>query len=159
MTNWFADTFSSDASPEDLVKARSLNITRITGVVVPVIAGISVAIGELADEPPFNDAGFQRQIVLALVALIGVVATADIIGRSIASRDSSVGTILPRALPAKLVIPPAPGTHANKIVVGRVVGFRSTNGSNPGQWGEYLFVPDDSDENPSWQLVTALTLD
>ncbi|WP_130447941.1 hypothetical protein [Kribbella rubisoli] len=116
MTNWFADTFSSDASPEDLVKARSLNITRITGVAVPVLAGISVAIGELTDQPPFNDAGFQRQIALALVALIGVVATADILGRSIASRDShsSVGTILPRTLPAKLVLDPDPGTHVKK---------------------------------------------
>lgn len=152
MANWFADTFSSQASDEDLVKARSLNITRITGVVVPVLAGISVGIGELADKPPFNDAGFQRQIVLGLLALIGVVATADILGRAIASRGSnaSVGTILPKPLSARLVQAGVPD------IDGRVVGFRNANGTSPGPWGEYLFVPDDSADAPSWQLVGAL---
>jgi hypothetical protein len=153
MENWFTDTFSSKASADDLVKARSLNITRITGVVIPVLAGISVAIGELADKPPFNDSAFQRQIVLALIALITVVATADILGRSIANRGSHapVGTILPKPMPARLREAGAAG------IDGQVVAFRDANSSNPGPWGEYLFVPDDLDPKkpdrmPSWQL-------
>jgi hypothetical protein len=55
---WISETFSSTAKEEDLVKARSLNITRITGVVTPVLAGIWTAISEVADTPPFNQADF-----------------------------------------------------------------------------------------------------
>ena len=46
MANWLKETFSSTASEEDIVKSRSLNITRISGVVLPVLVGVSTAIGE-----------------------------------------------------------------------------------------------------------------
>lgn len=88
--NWFSETFSSDADADDIVKSRSLNITRIAGVLVPILAGIATAIAEVADKPPFNDSAFQKQLVLALVLLIAVVTVADIIGRSIANLGDSL---------------------------------------------------------------------
>jgi hypothetical protein len=46
--------------------------------VTPVLAGIWTAISEVVDTPPFDQADFQRQLVLALIGLIAFVSVADI---------------------------------------------------------------------------------
>src|SRR5262245_39733304 len=95
--DWLADTFSSDAKESDLVKSRSMNTTRMAAVVAPLLAGIATALGDLSDTPPFNSVNFQRQLVLALVALIALASVADIIGRSVAASRAQfpVGTLFP----------------------------------------------------------------
>lgn len=109
---WISETFSSATKEEDLVKARSLNITRITGVVTPVLAGIWTAISELSDTPPFNQTGFQRQLILALIGLVALVSVADMFARAIASAKTAppipVATPLPKALKASKNIPTGP---------------------------------------------------
>lgn len=148
--NWFAETFSSDASEDDIVKSRSLNITRITGVVLPVLIGISTAIGEVKNTPPFDDVAFQKRLILAVLLLIAVVTVADILGRSIAnlgqslaSRGDNVATMLPKALAARHV---NVGLHAD----GHIVAFRASNASAPTSSGEYLFVATDGSTPPAW---------
>ena len=154
--SWLSDTFSSVAEEDDLVKARSLNITRITGVVTPVLAGIWTAISELSDTKPFNQTGFQRQLILALIGLIAVVSVADILGRSIASAKTApsvaVATPLPSSLKASKDVPGAPD------IAGRVVAFRASNASEPASSGEYLFVADDRTVDPSWERADVVTL-
>lgn len=169
MANWFTDTFSSDAKEEDIVKSRSLNITRITGVVVPILAGIATAIGEVADRPPFSDVDFQKQLIIALVLLVGVVTVADILGRSLASlgsslsagaksigggigrsRDLGVATPLPVPLPCKKILPNVLDEP------GHIVAFRASNSSNPIKSGAYLFVPEKEGNAPTWQSAESL---
>lgn len=160
MANWFTDTFSSESSEDDIVKARSLNITRITGVVVPVLAGIATAIGEVAEKPPFDEVAFQRQLILALVALVAVVTVADILGRSIAAAGQAraeasarvpVGTPLPAAIPAAEVV------AAAVDVPGHVVAFRAANADTAADAGEYLFVPTEKG-TPRWLPAADLSL-
>lgn len=156
MGNWFTETFSSDASEDDIVKSRSLNITRITGVVLPVLLGISTAVGELNDTPPFDDIAFQKRLILAVLLLIGIVTVADILGRSIAnlgqslaSRADNVATVLPTALAARHV---KDGLHAD----GHLVAFRAWNPSGPTSSGEYLFVATDGSTPPAWLTAEAI---
>jgi hypothetical protein len=150
---WISDTFSSDAKEEDLVTARSLNITRIVGVVTPVLAGIWTAISELADAPPFNQADFQEQLILALIGLIALVSTADIFARAIATKTGlsiPVATPLPEPLKASKNVPTGPD------LAGQVVAFRASNASAPAKSGEYLFTA--SDGATSWEPATVITL-
>ena len=137
MTNWFSDTFSSKAKENDLIAARSLNITRITAVVGPVAVGIWTGISELAEIEPFNDVSFQRSLILAFIGLIGIVTVADILGRSIATgrAASSSDTPLPMAIEATKVQP-------GQDVPGKVVAYRARNASAPVPTGEFLFVAD-----------------
>jgi hypothetical protein len=150
--NWISETFSSDSSEDDVVKSRSLNITRITGVVLPVLVGITTAIGEVKDTPPFDDVAFQKRVIIAMILLVGAVTVADILGRSIAARATrAVSTALPSAVAAKQTV------DANTKIAGHVVAFRTTNSEAPASEGEYLFVPSEAENKPSWQKATALT--
>ncbi len=168
MTNWLTETFSSASKEDDIVKSRSLNITRVTGVVVPVLVGITTAIGELADKPPFDDVEFQKRLFISLVLLVGVVTVADIFGRSIASlgnslsegaksigggigqsRNHGVATPLPVPLPCKKILQNALDEP------GHVIAFRASNASEPTTSGAYLFVPD-REGSPSWQTAASL---
>lgn len=153
---WISDTFSSEAKEEDLVKARSLNITRIAGVVTPVLAGIWTAISEVSDTPPFNRTDFQEQLILALIGLIALVSVADILARSIATTrvlpPVAVATPLPKALTASKDVPNGPD------IPGHVVAFRATNASEPTRSGEYLFVRKDGKAEASWERADTVTL-
>ena len=144
MANWISDTFSSDAKEDDIVKSRSLNITRITGVVLPATVAIVTVITDQLDKPPFNDAAFQRHVFLAFVALIAAVTVADIFGRSIATRaQQAVATVLPKAIPARKDVTPGDD------IDGHVLAFR-TLGDSEAQ-SEYLFVPSGDGKVPSWE--------
>ena len=153
---WISDTFSSDAKEDDLVKARSLNITRITGVVTPVLAGVWTAISELADKAPFNQTDFQEQLILALIGLVALVSVADIVARSIAATrvtpPNAVATPLPTALKASKNISDGPD------LPGRVVAFRAANASEPTTSGEYLFVASGNDGETSWERADEIYL-
>lgn len=155
MINWFQDTFSSTTTEDDIVKSRSLNITRITGVVLPVLVGISTAIAEVKGKPPFDDPAFQKRLILALLLLIGLVTVADILGRSIASLGAArslvpVATPLPKPWLADQIKP------EDVDIPGHIIAFRASNAAEPTKSGEYLFVPKDTAIAPSWQPVDAL---
>jgi hypothetical protein len=147
--NWLADTFSSDAKEGDLVKSRSMNTTRMAAVVAPLLAGISTALGDVSDTPPFDSVNFQRQLILASVALIALVSTADIIGRSVAASRAQVpvGTLFPTPIRASKDVSGAAD------VQGSVMAFRSTGVAGD---GEYLFVG--ADGTASWEQRTKITL-
>lgn len=130
--SWLSETFNSGAKESDLVKARALNSTRISAVVLPVLTGIWTAISELADQQPFNDPGFQRVLVVVLVAFLAVVLAADIIGRSwVASRQQPASAQV-HALGEQL---PATATEGADVT-GAAVAIRTT-----GSELEFLFVP------------------
>lgn len=63
---------------------RSLNITRLTGFVLPVLTVVATGIGEILEKEPWNDATFQRNLFLLMVVVIAVVSIADIFARAIA---------------------------------------------------------------------------
>lgn len=129
---WFGDTFDSGATQDDVVKARSLNVTRISAVVFPILSGISLALGELSGKAPFNDVSFQKQVILVMIALIAIVAAADIIGRSIATH---------RAGPLAVLAAPLNATkaQAGKDLPGKVLGMRVADGQ-----AQFLFLSDTS---------------
>lgn len=150
--NWLAQTFSADASEDDLVKSRSLNTTRMAAVVAPVLTGIWTGISELTKTPPFNDPQFQRQLVLAFIGLIALVSFADIIGRAVASAKSQVpvATLFPDPVKASKDVPQAPD------IQGHVVAFRSLSIAGATGPSEFLFVADDG--SASWETNSGITL-
>jgi len=129
---WFGDTFDSGATQDDVIKARSLNVTRISAVVFPILSGISLALGELSDKAPFNDVSFQKQVILAMIALIAIVTAADIIGRSIATQRAGPGAML--AAPVN-----ATKAQAGKDLLGMVLAIRVVDGE-----AQFLFLSDNS---------------
>lgn len=134
--SWLVETFSSKVTENDLIKARALNSTRISAVVLPVLTGIWTAIAELADKPPFNDTGFQRVLIIALLAFLAVVLAADILGRSwVSTKQQPAVATLANRLPVKRT----EGVDA----AGHAVAFRAT----PGKL-EFLFVP--TEGAPAW---------
>jgi hypothetical protein len=150
--NWLTETFSSTSSDDDLVKSRSLNTTRMAAVVAPVLAGIATAVGELADQPPFDKAGFQRQLILALVGMIAVVSVADIIGRAVASSRAGVpvATLFPSPVKASKDVPD------ERDIDGHVVAFRSLNVGGSAVEAEFLFVGPDGAS--SWETGAGINL-
>jgi hypothetical protein len=152
---WVTSTFSADANEEDVVKARSLNITRIAAVVAPVLAGIATAIADFAKKEPFDDPGFQRQLVFVMVAFIALVTVADIIGRSVATGRATApaSVVLPGGVPASLT-----GGENHRNIEGTAVAFRTSAAGSADQDGEYLFVRNgaDGDLAVSWELGSKL---
>lgn len=148
---WLADTFSSASKEGDGVATRSLNSTRITAVILPILTGVWTAISELADTAPFNDEGFQRVLIVAGFAFIAVVVVADMFVRAIsANRRVPVATPLPAPLVATWV-------REGEDAAGRVVAFRAGNAERPTTACEYLFVPDGGGA-PAWVLATELSV-
>jgi hypothetical protein len=153
--NWFQATFSTASTEEDVVKSRSLNITRITGLVVAALGGISAGLKEFSDVEPFNDIGFQRHLVLALIGLMALVAVADILGRSLATVRASTpaSVVLPGGVPASLS-----GGVNHRNVEGMAVAFRTSTASSASVDGEYLFVRSDGNGKvqASWEKGSVL---
>lgn len=146
VTSWFSETFNAQASESDLIAARSLNITRIGGVVVPVLTGVWTAISEVGDIPPFDDIGFQKNLILALVAFVGVLSVADMVSRAIAVRAAS-------PTPGFVTFPsaiPATWTLDGPDMDGHVLAYRGVTGETS-SLNEYLFKADDT----SFVWVTA----
>jgi hypothetical protein len=134
--SWLSETFNSTATENDLIKARALNSTRISAIVLPVLTGVVTAVSEVTDKPPFNDPAFQRVLVVVLVAFLAVVLSADILGRSwVASRQQPQV----RALGTQLAATATDGVDE----AGTAVAVRSTGGTL-----EFLFVPPSG--APSW---------
>lgn len=139
ISSWFSETFNSQASESDLIAARSLNITRIGGVVVPVVTGVWTAISEVGDIPPFNDIEFQKTLILALVAFVGVLSVADMVSRAIAARAAipTPGLVsFPSAIPATWTLD---GPDKD----GHVLAYRGVTGETS-SINEYLFKADDT---------------
>jgi hypothetical protein len=133
---WLSQTFLADATENDLVTSPSLNTTRIAAVIAPVLGGILTAISEVSDTPPFNETDFQKVLVIAALAFVGVVVVADMFARAISTRSQlPVATPLPKAVRARWI---RPGADLD----GAVVAFRATNGESPQDTGEFLFVSD-----------------
>jgi hypothetical protein len=146
--DWLSETFSSKSSEGDLIKNRSLNITRISAFIAPLLLGITTAIGDIADRPPWNDAPFQRQLLFVLVVVIAVIVVADLLARawvsaSVHRSEELLATVLPSAVPATLELADAAD------LPGHVAAFRTFNGRSGSRGGEYLFVPSNG-ESPKW---------
>jgi hypothetical protein len=132
VTSWLQDTFSagSDDDPDQLIKSRSLNTTRIGSVVLPVLTGVWTAISEFTDKPPFNEASFQKALIIVMVAFVGVVVSVDMLARAWVSAQQRAGSalvILPKALSCK--------STDGKDTPGRAIGVRVD-----GDATSYLFV-------------------
>jgi hypothetical protein len=138
---WISATFSAEASEDDLVKARSLNTTRVAAVVAPVLTGIVTVVGDLKDKPPFDDVGFQKQVILALIGLIALVSAADILSRSLATARAASAAAASTVLPGGVKAEKDDGRNNTKIV-GTVVAFRTSNADSASEDGDYLFVTD-----------------
>ena len=150
MANWFTETFSSDASEDDVIKSRALNSTRIAAVVFPLFAGIAAAIGDLADKPPFDDTDFQKVLIIAAIAFIGFVTVGDMFARAISATKAPppVATAMPGL--------PATWQRNGPDLDGTVVAFRALNADTPTGTSEFLFVPEDGDPGPTWVKADAL---
>jgi hypothetical protein len=153
---WISETFSSTASEDDLVKARSFNVTRIAGVVAPILAAIATAVGDLSDTPPFDEPGFQRQLILAFIGLIALVSVADILGRSIATNKVAAPLAVATPLPTPIKARKRVDAMVGDDVTGYVAAFRASNATTPGKSGEYLFLSDDG--VASWEPAKMITL-
>jgi hypothetical protein len=151
--SWIGETFDASASEDDLIASRSLNITRITNIVGPLVAGVAAGVGELAEKEPFNEAGFQRQMVLVLLVVVAVVTVADIFGRAITAARAAApaSAVLPHRIKAEKDVPGNP-----RNVGGLVVAFRTSNSLGPAGDGEYLFVTDDGEA--TWEKASSLAV-
>jgi len=132
IASWLTETFNSTAKETDLIKARALNSTRISAIVLPVLTGVWTAISEFTDQPPFNDPAFQRVLVVVLVAFLAVVLASDIIGRSWVAARQQPATPAVRALGEQLPVTATEGVDATGVAV----AIRSA-----GDKVEFLFVP------------------
>ena len=140
--DWISETFSAAPKEGDVVTARSLNVTRMSAVVAPILAGIWTAISEWTDRPPFDDTDFQRQLILAFVGLVAVVSVADILGRAIArSKSAPAAVLFPKPWTATQDV------AGERDLQGQIVAFRVTDAEQP-SLGEFLFVG--SDGKPIW---------
>jgi hypothetical protein len=146
---WLSETFNADAGEDDLISSRSLNITRIGAVVVPVLAAIWTAISEWADKPPFNDVEFQKTLIVALIPFIAVLAVADMFSRAIATKAvaTSMG-IVAFATPISAT-KSSPGPDSK----GKVVAYRGGESTGAGQ---YLFVSEDG--RLSWESAVIIVV-
>ncbi len=147
--NWLQETFSSDASENDLIKTRALNTTRIASVVLPILAGTWTAISELAEKRPFNEPNFQKVLIVAGLGFVAVVLVADMFARAITTARSvanaAIATTLPAPITARWNLRPP-----DKDVPGKLIAFRASNADDPTATGEYFFVPDDSTKTSRW---------
>lgn len=151
MANWLAETFSAEASEEDIIKSRALNSTRIAAVVFPVLSGIATAIAELADKEPFNEPGFQKVLIIAALAFIAVVVVADLLARAISTT---------RLVPVATTLPGIAATWVRSSppidLTGTVIAFRAANASVASDAGEFFFVPDEASDGAAWIPASAL---
>lgn len=99
-SNWFTSMFSGQADETDVVKARALNITKITTLLVPIATGIVAAVEAFIEKGPLENLtpGQHLIIVIALIAFVGIVVVADILVRGMATSSALRATISP--LPA-----------------------------------------------------------
>lgn len=149
---WFSETFNAAASETDLISSRSLNITRIGAVVVPVLTGVWTAISEAAEIPPFNDTEFQKTLILMLVPFVGLLSIADMFSRAISARASSGAKgLLTFAKPVSAV-----KAQSGLDIKGRIVAYRGRDDSVSTGEGEYLFLTEAGEL--SWEAASSLSL-
>ena len=145
MVRWLQQTFSSEVGNFDVIQSRSLNITRITAIVVPTLTAISTALAAQSLGAPFNDQNFQRQLFLAMVGLVALVAVADIFGRAIARKRSGPVASFKSAVKALR-------TKKGSDDKGTVVALRVSSAGAI----EYLFV---HGSELSWEPEDRISLD
>lgn len=148
MANWL-QTLSSSSTEEDLIQARSMNITRLVGVGLPIVTAIVASISTITDTEPWSDPAFQQRLFLALLIVIAVVSVADMLARAyVAAAEHRAkppaASLLPHAIAARKDM------AEGEDVRGRVVAFRSNNADGKTRDGEYLFVPEDNDQTSEW---------
>lgn len=145
MNNWFTSIFSGEAKPNDAVKSGSLNITKITALLVPggtaALALVSAAIGKkgpLAKITP----GQRLIIYLFAMGFVLVVVVTDMLVRAYATgqaaagqANSPVATLTPGIAATWTWIQPGPYRPCH------VAGLRQSTTINPGA-GEYLIFAD-----------------
>jgi len=94
-TNWFTSMFSGDVKDGDVVTAGTLNITKITVILVPMVtaavAAVNAAIGKdgpLADLTP----GQRLMVFLAAFGLVGLVILTDMAVRGYVTGKQMAGS-------------------------------------------------------------------
>lgn len=96
--NWFSSMFSDESESTDLIKARTLNITKITALLVPIATGILAALEAfVVDEGPLAGLtpGQKLTIVIALIAFVTLLVIADMLVRGLVTASALRGPISP----------------------------------------------------------------
>jgi hypothetical protein len=132
--NWFTSMFSDEATETDVVKATTLNITKITALLVPMATGILAAVEAFVEKGPLENLtpGQHVVIVIALIAFVALVVVTDMLVRGIVTASSLNAPVSP--LPAIS----AAWTRPQKDLGCTVVGARS--GSIEEQTGASLLI-------------------
>jgi len=141
MSNWFTSMFSAEAEEGDLVKSGALNITKITGLLVPIGTGIAAVITSQVKDGPLDGLtpGQKLTLWIALLAFIAFLVVADIFARAMGTSAALQSHVAP--LPSLRGKWTRPGPDLPCTVVAVRGGDLGGGGG-----GELLIVPDENDE-------------
>jgi hypothetical protein len=135
---WLESMFSGESEPGDVIPSRTLNITKITGLLVPIGTAIAALIEAQtkADGPLAGLTPGQKLILwLGVLAFILVIASVDMLVRGIATAASYKSGL-------SLLPPGLKGTYTglDLNVACQVVASRSFNGDTSSNKGQFLVL-------------------
>jgi hypothetical protein len=153
---WLSSMFSGESEARDLIPSRTLNITKITALLVPIGTAIAALIEAQtkADGPLAGLTPGQKLILwLGVLVFILVIASMDMLVRGIATAASyrSGLSLLPPGLNVTY-------TGVTPNVPCQVVASRSFNGDATSDMGQYLIIyTKDGAKVAQWVVATDVT--
>jgi hypothetical protein len=141
--NWLASIFSDEAEGNDLVKARTLNITKVTALLAPLATAVAAVVDTQIKGPLSGLSPGQKLILwVALFGFLALVVSMDMLVRAITTSASlkSSATLLPVGLRASF-------TRPNPNLPCSVVASRSFDGQESADDGMFLITYEHDDQS------------
>jgi hypothetical protein len=144
--NWFTSMFSSEATEGDAITGRTLNITKITALLVPIGTGIVALLNEIAgDDGPFAGIDLWQKVAIALavIVFIGIVVAVDMLSRAYATgKEAENASLAPLSFFAEPLTVRDISKQDNETV--KAIASRTSNDGTT----DFLVFGDD--ETPRW---------
>lgn len=138
--NWLGSIFSADTEQDDIIKSRTLNVTKVTGILAPLVTGVAGLVETQVKGPLDGLTPGQRLTLwLSMFAFLAAVVITDMVVRGVTAAATQVAkslqpsTPLPTGLRGSYVrLSPNVSCH--------VVAARSLNGEKGADAGEFLIT-------------------
>ncbi len=140
--NWLTSIFSSEVQRGDLIKARALNTTKLTAILVPLATAVAGVVETQVKGPLEGLAPAQKLTLwIAMFALLGLIVISDMFVRALTTSASlkSTTTLLPTGLKGSFI-------QVNPNLPCSVVAARSFDGQENAARGEFLIVYEEDEE-------------
>ncbi|HEX2046442.1 MAG TPA: hypothetical protein VHF27_01680 [Acidimicrobiales bacterium] len=157
--NWLESIFSKDVQEGDVIKSRTLNVTKVTAILGSLATAVAGVVETQVDGPLDGLTPGQRLTLwISVLAFVGLVVITDMVVRGVTSSATQVAkalapaTPLPSGLRASYVRP-------TPNVTCFVVAARALNGQKGAEGGEFLITYEsDGDWVADWVKGRELVL-